>query len=60
MVYESRCLCESENFKMRDVRKSNKSLWEKKNLEGVGKVLLIEESYYDWIAECVKKQIRSK
>ncbi|MFP3415049.1 hypothetical protein SB773_26335 [Bacillus sp. SIMBA_074] len=33
--------------------KKDKSLWEKKNLEGVGKVLLVEESYYDSIVELV-------
>ncbi|WP_242298313.1 hypothetical protein [Bacillus cereus group sp. BfR-BA-01382] len=35
--------------------KGDKSLWEKKHLEGVGKVLLVEESYYDRIIECVEK-----
>jgi hypothetical protein len=31
--------------------KDDKSLWEPMNLEGVGKVLLVEESYYDSIVE---------
>jgi len=41
-------------MKLQDVKK-NKTLWEKKRLEGVGKVLLVEESYYDGIVECVEK-----
>lgn len=41
-------------MKLQDIRE-DKSLWEKKHLEGVGKVLLVEESYYDGIVECVKK-----
>ncbi|HHK5530919.1 TPA: hypothetical protein ACQUHF_004940 [Bacillus paranthracis] len=41
-------------MKYQDIR-ADKSLWEKKHLEGVGEVLLVEESYYDWIAECVEK-----
>ncbi|RFB07652.1 hypothetical protein DZB88_30225 [Bacillus sp. OE] len=35
--------------------KEDKSLWEKMNVEGVGKVLLVEESYYDSIIELVEK-----
>ncbi|MCU5622629.1 hypothetical protein OCA99_23720 [Bacillus cereus] len=34
--------------------KEDKSLWEKKHLEGVGNVLLVEESYYDEIIDMVK------
>jgi len=41
-------------MKLQDV-KEDKTLWEKKRLEGVGKVLLVEESYYDGIVECVEK-----
>ncbi|WP_170958243.1 hypothetical protein [Bacillus pseudomycoides] len=39
-------------MKAQDI-KEDKSLWEKKHLEGVGKVLLVEESYYDSIVEWV-------
>jgi hypothetical protein len=35
--------------------KDDKSLWEKQHLDGVGNVLLIEESYYDGIIEMVEK-----
>ncbi|MGH0945472.1 hypothetical protein ACQVTS_31410 [Bacillus mycoides] len=41
-------------MKYQDIRE-DKSIWEKKHLEGVGEVLLVEESYYDWIAEFVEK-----
>ncbi|WP_198946965.1 hypothetical protein [Bacillus mycoides] len=41
-------------MKAQDI-KEDKSLWEKKYLEGVGKVLLVEESYYDSIVELVTK-----
>ncbi|MCP1285351.1 hypothetical protein NK358_27410 [Bacillus sp. S0635] len=34
--------------------KEDKSLWEKIHVEGVGKVLLVEESYYDGIVELVE------
>ena len=40
------------DMKAQDI-KEDKSLWEKKHLEGVGKVLLVEESYYDSIVEWV-------
>ena len=35
--------------------KDDKALWEKKNLEGVGKVLLVEESYYDGVVEMIEQ-----
>jgi hypothetical protein len=35
--------------------KDDKSLWERMNLEGVGKVLLVEESYYDEIIKMVEQ-----
>ncbi|QWI52498.1 hypothetical protein [Bacillus mycoides] len=35
--------------------KEDKSLWERMNIEGVGKVLLVEESYYDGIVELIEK-----
>ncbi|MBJ8031884.1 MULTISPECIES: hypothetical protein [Bacillus cereus group] len=41
-------------MKAQDI-KEDKSLWEKKHLEGVGKVLLVEESYYDSIVELVDR-----
>ncbi|PGT90069.1 hypothetical protein [Bacillus thuringiensis] len=41
-------------MKLQDI-KEDKSLWEKMNIEGVGKVLLVEESYYDGVVECVEK-----
>ncbi|WP_180260257.1 hypothetical protein [Bacillus pseudomycoides] len=41
-------------MKAQDI-KEDKTLWEKKHLEGVGKVLLVEESYYDSIVETVAK-----
>ncbi|PEQ02858.1 hypothetical protein [Bacillus toyonensis] len=41
-------------MKAQDI-KEDKSLWEKMNVEGVGKVLLVEESYYDKIVECIEK-----
>lgn len=41
-------------MKLTDIKEA-KSLWEKMNVEGVGKVLLVEESYYDGIVECVEK-----
>lgn len=41
-------------MKLTDI-KEDKSFWEKMNIEGVGKVLLVEESYYDGIVECVEK-----
>lgn len=41
-------------MKLTDI-KEDKSLWEKMNVEGVGKVLLVEESYYDAIIELVEK-----
>ncbi|WP_088312234.1 hypothetical protein [Bacillus cereus] len=41
-------------MKLQDI-KEDKSLWEKRHLEGVGKVLLVEESYYDGIVECIEK-----
>jgi chromosome segregation ATPase len=34
--------------------KDDKSLWEPMQLEGVGKVLLVEDSYYDGIVEHVQ------
>ncbi|MGX5439102.1 hypothetical protein [Bacillus thuringiensis] len=44
-------------MKLQDI-KEDKSLWEKMNIEGVGKVLLVEESYYDAIIELVEKKIK--
>ncbi|SMD67862.1 hypothetical protein BACERE00185_00264 [Bacillus mobilis] len=41
-------------MKLTDI-KEDKSLWEKMNIEGVGKVLLVEESYYDGIVGLVEK-----
>ncbi|MEY8351658.1 hypothetical protein AALF16_26035 [Bacillus cereus] len=41
-------------MKLQDI-KEDKSLWEKMNIEDVGKVLLVEESYYDGIVELVEK-----
>ncbi|EJQ37521.1 hypothetical protein IEI_05817 [Bacillus wiedmannii] len=41
-------------MKFQDI-KEDKLLWEKMNIEGVGKVLLVEESYYNGIVECVEK-----
>ncbi|EJV57258.1 hypothetical protein [Bacillus cereus] len=41
-------------MKLQDI-KEDKLLWEKMNIEGVGKVLLVEESYYNGIVECVEK-----
>ncbi|WP_179862757.1 hypothetical protein [Bacillus pseudomycoides] len=41
-------------MKAQDI-KEDKSLWEKKHLGGVGKVLLVEESYYDSIVEWVDR-----
>ncbi|UYG93202.1 hypothetical protein [Cytobacillus firmus] len=35
--------------------KSDKSLWERTNIPNVGKVLLVEDSYYDGIVEDVEK-----
>jgi hypothetical protein len=35
--------------------KDDKSLWPKENIEGVGKVLLVEESYYDGIVEMIEE-----
>lgn len=37
----------------------DKSLWEKRKLEGVGKVLLVEESYYDGIVEMIEELKRT-
>lgn len=37
---------------MRDIAgtiQEDKSLWEKRDIEGVGRILLVEESYYDGI-----------
>jgi hypothetical protein len=34
--------------------KDDKSLWMKQELEGVGSVLLVEESYYDGIVEMLE------
>ncbi|HDR7893326.1 TPA: hypothetical protein QCY29_005847 [Bacillus toyonensis] len=42
-------------MKLQDI-KEDKSLWEKMHVEGVGKVLLVEESYYDRIVELVEKE----
>ncbi|WP_460271862.1 hypothetical protein [Bacillus sp. NEAU-Y102] len=39
-------------MKLSDI-KEDKSLWEKQTLDGVGKVLLVEESYYDGIVQLV-------
>lgn len=39
--------------------KGDKSLWEKRKLEGVGKVLLVEESYYDGIVEMIEELKRT-
>jgi hypothetical protein len=36
--------------------KDDKSLWEKRNVEGVGNVLLVEESYYEGIAEMIRRE----
>ncbi|WP_426952846.1 hypothetical protein [Bacillus mycoides] len=41
-------------MKLQDI-KGDKSLWERANIDGVGKILLVEESYYDGIVECVEK-----
>ena len=41
-------------MKLQDV-KEDKTLWEKMNVEGVGKLLLVEESYYDGIVELIEK-----
>ncbi|MEC5240705.1 hypothetical protein [Bacillus mycoides] len=41
-------------MKAQDI-KEDKTLWEMKHLEGVGKVLLVEESYYDSIVELVTR-----
>ncbi|HDX9512048.1 TPA: hypothetical protein ROY06_005421 [Bacillus cereus] len=41
-------------MKLTDI-KEDKSLWEKMVVADVGKVLLVEESYYDGIVECVEK-----
>ncbi|MBO1583033.1 hypothetical protein [Bacillus sp. XF8] len=41
-------------MKAQDI-KEDKSLWEKMHVEGVGRVLLVEESYYDGIIELVDK-----
>ncbi|MBG9586900.1 hypothetical protein [Cytobacillus firmus] len=35
--------------------KDDKSLWERMNVPNVGKVLLVEESYYDGIVEDLEK-----
>lgn len=35
--------------------KDDKSLWPKQEIEGVGKVLLVEESYYDGIIKMQEK-----
>lgn len=40
-------------MRLQDI-KEDKSLWEKMNVEGVGKVLLVEESYYDGIVKLVE------
>ncbi|MHA7105262.1 hypothetical protein [Bacillus cereus] len=42
-------------MKLQDIRE-DKSLWEKMNVESVGNVLLVEESYYDGIVELVEKE----
>lgn len=41
-----------DSVKLSDI-KEDKSLWEKQTIEGVGKVLLVEESYYDGIVQLV-------
>ncbi|WP_179863163.1 hypothetical protein [Bacillus pseudomycoides] len=41
-------------MKLQDI-KEDKSLWEKMHVEGVGKVLLVEESYYDSVVELVNR-----
>ncbi|MGU3369736.1 hypothetical protein [Bacillus cereus] len=41
-------------MKAQDI-KEDKSLWEKKHLEGVVNVILVEESYYDSIVELVNR-----
>jgi hypothetical protein len=39
--------------------KDDKSLWERMNLDEVGKVLLVEETYYDYIIETVEQLQRT-
>lgn len=42
-------------MKLQDI-KEDKSLWERKAVDGVGNVLLVEESYYDGIVSCVENE----
>jgi BioD-like phosphotransacetylase family protein len=39
--------------------KDDKSLWERMNIEDVGRVLLVEETYYDYIVETVEQLERT-
>ncbi|MED1305567.1 hypothetical protein P4U65_34885 [Bacillus pacificus] len=41
-------------MKAQDI-KEDKSLWEKMYIEGIGNLLLVEESYYDCIVELVTR-----
>ncbi|AEA19682.1 MULTISPECIES: hypothetical protein [Bacillus cereus group] len=41
-------------MKLQDIKR-DKSLWEKADIDGIGKTLLVEESYYDGIVECIEK-----
>lgn len=56
--YENEHLLQERKTITKDVAaeiRCDKSLWEKKNLDGVGNVLLVEESYYDWIVQEVEQ-----